>query len=237
MEEFENALTFRTRQLKTDDILTDVQYRDIAGLIYATDSFIFPALFSGASDTRIAAENVISYALKKGTDHMYCKENLFICYEGSELKGSKIVGMILWYAGRILWNYEDFIATAAEAGVELIHDNVAAINKTFFVDQSLDDLNRDVSCDKSDPESKSDTLTIVNLCINQSYRGRGVGGLMLSEYISLYNDHPMELCVLKNNLPAVKLYTSCGFKVVSEYPGFSESQDKPICYGMVRSVS
>lgn len=197
--------------------MPDERYREIAGLIYDMDQYIFPALFEGADDSLAAAEDVISHVLKKGTDRMYCAENLFVCYENST-----IVGMILWCRGALDWNYEEFIQSAAQIGVCLQKDNVVAVNNTFF--------------GKQDQKLLADTITLINVCVHSSKRGKRIGSFMLKKFTTLYKNSKMELSGLKHNPPAINLYKRNGFEITSEYPGFSQTDIKPICYGMERAL-
>lgn len=206
-----------TKQLSKGEFMPDERYREIAGLIYDTDQYIFPALFEGADAPRTAAEDVISHVLKEGTDRMYCAENLFVCYENST-----IVGMILWCRGALDWNYEEFIQSAAQIGVCLQENNVIAVNNAFF--------------GKQNPELLVDTITLINVCVHSSKRGKRIGSFMLKEFTTLYKNSKMELSVLKNNPPAINLYKRNGFRITGEYPGFSQTDIKPICYGMERAL-
>ena len=57
-----------TRQLSGCDRLTDAQYAQLAGLIYQTDPYIYPALFSGKKDAADNAAIVLSHLLKSDGD-------------------------------------------------------------------------------------------------------------------------------------------------------------------------
>lgn len=208
----------QTKQLRKDDILADVQYREIARLIYDTDRFIYPALFSGNSNLRFAAERTISKVLIEGSDQLYCKDNLFIC-----LDKNKIVGMVLWYQGPLLWDYKRFIQAAADIGVYLKSDNVKDINDIFFGSQKYEEM-----------ANNGDKITLFNICVDSSVRGRGIGSFMLKSFIAKNEKQEMELSVLKENSTAIKLYSNSGFEITDEYSGFSQSSLKPICYKMKR---
>lgn len=207
----------RTRQLRGEDELSDSQYCDIAKLIYDTDGFIFPALFTGCEDPRKTAERVFSLALKTGTDHLFNKDNVFVCFDNE-----KIVGMILWYCGAMEWNYEELIQLASEAGANLKHEIVENINNSFFED------------DKEMNPSDTITLSYVSVC--NSMRGRGIGSFMLNNFIASHEKSAMELCVLKDNKAAIKLYENKGFIIESEYNGYSQTPIKPVCYRMHKTL-
>lgn len=218
MDANNNDELLSTRQLITDEDLSDEHYRNIAKLIFDTDDYIFPALFEGCEDPRKSAEVVISHVLKNGKDHLFCKDNLFVC-----LNNETIVGMVLWYSGTMEWNYEDFIRSAITVGAHVRQENVEAINHTFFETQKTGKDSDDAG-----------VITLFNVCINKSFRGKGIGSFMIRSFVSYFEGRRMDLCVLKDNEPAVKLYMNNGFSIVSEYPGFSQTPVKPMCYGMHR---
>lgn len=73
---------------------TDIQLRDIAGLIYDTDSYIYPAMFSSKDE----AVSIIP-AMFKSNDDMFNVNNLF-----SASQDERVVGIILWHRGPMKWN-------------------------------------------------------------------------------------------------------------------------------------
>ena len=78
---------------------TDRQLADIAGLIYDTDPYIYPAMFS----SREEAVSIIPKMIIGG-DHMFSPENLFI----AEIDDSAI-GMILWHRGSMEWDKTKYL--------------------------------------------------------------------------------------------------------------------------------
>ena len=67
---------------------------DIAGLIYDTDPYIYPAMFSSRED----AVHIIPKMIMGG-DNMFSPNNLFI----AEANDS-VIGIILWHRGGLEWN-------------------------------------------------------------------------------------------------------------------------------------
>ncbi len=63
--------------------------------------------------------------------------------------------------------------------------------------------------------SGADTLDICNLCLLPEYRGRGIGGKLLRQYIAQSTRPILTLQVYKNN-PARRLYERLGFQVYEE---------------------
>ena len=80
------------RMLETNT--SEKRLKDVAGLIYDTDPYIYPALFH----SREEALEIIPKMFNAG-DRMFTAENIFIAeYE------DRIVGMILWHKGPMVWN-------------------------------------------------------------------------------------------------------------------------------------
>lgn len=73
---------------------TDEQLKDIAGLIYDTDPYIYPAMF----ESRENAQVVIPKMIKAG-DSMFRPESLFLAMEKDE-----VIGLILWIKGALKWD-------------------------------------------------------------------------------------------------------------------------------------
>jgi len=73
---------------------SDEQLKDVSGLIYDTDPYIYPALFR----SREEALEIIPKMFKAG-DCMFSVENVFV----AECQ-KRIVGIILWHKGPLNWN-------------------------------------------------------------------------------------------------------------------------------------
>jgi len=74
--------------------LTDEQLKEIASLIYDTDQFIYPAMFS----SRQEAEIVLPKMIRAG-DQMFRRENMFVA-----MQGSNVAGVLIWIRGPLQWN-------------------------------------------------------------------------------------------------------------------------------------
>jgi ribosomal protein S18 acetylase RimI-like enzyme len=204
------------RQLKADDSLTDTQYRDIAQLIYETDPYIYPALFSGCENPSEAAKTVISRLLMSGIDDMFHKNNLFVLFADG-----LAAGIILWHDGPLCWDAGAFVKTAASLGVILDENCVSTVDNEYFGKQYT-------------AGSASPPLSLINVCVSRYLRGKHLGRTMLDVFILRNKRKDMELFVLADNPGAVKLYTGCGFQLREQSPGFSLSEEKPMCYRMER---
>ena len=77
-----------------DQSLSDTQLKEIAGLIYDTDRYIYPAMFN----TRQESEIVLPRMIRAG-DQMFRYENLFVAMDGS-----KVAGVLIWMRGPLMWD-------------------------------------------------------------------------------------------------------------------------------------
>jgi len=205
-------------QLKKTDHLTQKQYEQIAALIFETDPYIYPAMFEGEIPAKEAAVKVLPEVILAGNDEMFRKENIFVC-----LAGEDIIGLILWYKGYMNWDVRAFLKTARQLGVNLSQDTVFAVGKEYVAEKySETPLEGDVS------------IALINICVDEKMRGQGIGKKMMTDFIRKHSFVKMELCVLADNLSAVRLYQNMGFQIIRETQGFSLTEAKPSCYDMVR---
>lgn len=78
---------------------------EIAGLIYDTDPYIYPAMFQ----TRERALEIIPQMIA-ANDAMFCEDNLYVA-KNSE----KIVGIILWHRGPLNWSADTYFACGGDS--------------------------------------------------------------------------------------------------------------------------
>ena len=79
---------------RADKPLSDVQLKEIAGLIYDSDPYIYPAMF----ESRRHAENIIPKMIRAG-DQMFKCDNIY-----AAMDGTKIAGVLVWMRGPLQWN-------------------------------------------------------------------------------------------------------------------------------------
>ena len=79
---------------RADASLSDEQLKEIAGLIYDSDPYIYPAMFTDRQE----AETVIP-KMFRAKDPMFRRENLFVAMDGT-----KVAGILLWMRGPVAWN-------------------------------------------------------------------------------------------------------------------------------------
>lgn len=75
---------------------------------------------------------------------------------------------------------------------------------------------------------------IVNVCIDEKQRGKGLGNLLISHCINEYGSQTIHLDVIASNVSAIQLYRKFGFETENEYMGYSGNDMQLPCYHMVR---
>lgn len=200
-----NTLTFE--QLDVDSVLDEGDLLTIARLIYDTDPYIYPAMCSAAE-----AEKIIPYLLSAGTDSMFCKQNLFVAR-----LNNNVVGVILWHNGPLAWKRKAFIETCNAQSIRIAptFEQVAQEYLSTYDQPTAD-------------------ISIINVCVDASVRGSGVGTEMLKAFIARHKSESMELVTLTGNTIAIDLYKRRGFEILREEDGFSVEYPKPRCYIMSR---
>lgn len=196
-------------QLDDSAVLTKEQLKQIAGLIYDTDLYIYPALFG----KRKNAMELIPAMLGNGKDNMFRLQNIYV----ATLSG-RIVGLILWKNGRFRWKPEVLQDTAKKLRVEL-SEYLDYVSEAYM--------------NKYDLKECGGNISLINMCVAEEMRGMGIGTRLLHDFVKGHIGMNIRLCVLKSNKNAVKMYQSCGFTVIKEYQGFSVESLKPDCFEML----
>lgn len=203
-----DSITFR--QFDIDSCLSGRQMREIAGLIYDTDRYIYQGMFG----SRQNAIKVIPTLLSGNEDRMFRLSNLYAAVMEEE-----IVGLILWVKGKLQWNLGVLCEVLRNLGIE----SPEYLNEVYS--QYLS---------RYDSTDNYEKISLLNVCVDRKKRNTGIGRRLLMSFLEKHPKEDMELCVLKDNEGAVKLYQDCGFLVVEEYPGFSTNPIKPKAVGMTR---
>lgn len=197
----QDSVTFR--QLRKKDKLATEQLRTLSRLIYETDPFIYPDMF-GEVSTAVA---VLPDLIKSGKDSMFCLDNLFVC----EVAG-KIVGIILWNEGSLNWSPDE------------LRKNID--QKHLEQPPRLDTVAREYVSNYSD-DSRSDTISILNLCVSSKAQNCRIGTRLLQAFMRNHPNRTFELCVLSDNQKAIQLYESCGFFTYAEEKAYNP--ENPEC--------
>lgn len=206
-----------SRQITPRDSFTETQYRDIATLIYQTDPYIYPALFSdcGESDPMKIAQKILPDIIESNADAMFNKRNLFVLFDEDI-----VIGIILWHSGTLQWDADRFIASADCLGFHLDEDKVSAVSQEYINEQYTEETNG--------------TISLINICVSEYMQGVGIGEYLLRSFMAQHKRNDMELCVLSDNAAAVSLYKRFGFNIIDTMGGFSTDNKKPECYRMRR---
>ena len=210
LEPAEQAITFR--QLHHDDILDEQQLVDIAGLIYDTDKYIYPQMF-----TREQAKRLIPLLLAGNEDRMFSLDNIFCA-----MAGDRIVGLILHKKGPLNWDSGELVMYAGLLD-ENLSDTIDIVENEYFREYD------------STPE---DSTAIMNCCVNSNYRMQNdirLGTRMMQAFVAQHHER-LELYVLKETTAAMRLYLRAGFRTSEQDKcnGFSiDHRDLP-CYFMYR---
>lgn len=178
------------------------QLRDIAKLIYDTDPYIYPAMFS----SREEAEQIIPRMMAEN-DVMFRPENIF-----AAVKNGRVLGIILYVRGPMRWKPDVFLRCGGSSPyTEKLYRNY------FSMYESI----------------PSDVISLINVCVAQDARGAGIGGILLKSFLNGQSG-PMELYVLADNQPAIRLYAAHGFRIRETLRAFTVDDADITCYRMMR---
>ena len=209
---------YSCKQFADNTDISDKQYADIAKLIYETDPYIYPAMFGEGRKGKKNAVKILPTVIETGKDRMFTKSNLYVL-----LDKKRIIGLILWNGKNLSWSSKTLLETAKKAGIRLNEDNISLVQKEYLDARYL-----------SEGEDKED-ISLINICVRKSCRGRGAGTFMLRNFLYDHNGETAELAVLADNNRAVNLYYRLGFiENGKETEGFSLSPEKPKCKLMIK---
>ena len=212
-----SKVCFNCIQLDHGTLLTLEQYSDISKLIYQTDPFIYPALFGAGLEGLRTATEILPVIFEEKQDPMFSKNNLFLM-----LYEDEIVGLILWYKGILNWSPKCIIEVASEKEIDLDRFNLDLVRNEY------------IHARYSTGAESSKNLALINVCIKERFRHRGIGAIILSNFVNIHRGDTLELTVLADNTSAISLYRKQGFKIFSETEGFSLNSVKPRCFIMKR---
>lgn len=192
-----------TNNLTVRRLTLDDNLSEVARLIYYTDDYVFPYLYD--NDVK-RSESVIINMIKGNTIYNY--KNITVA-----ILDGDIVGIVVSKETPISVDLGEMVRCFIDAN-EPIGER---FTKTF---------NEYYKLFENEPAG----VYIANVCVNERYRGRGVGKAMMTEFMKELNGKVLHLEAVKDNVSALRLYESLGFEIEYEYPGFT---DVP-CYRMIR---
>ena len=198
-------------QLTAESKLSKNNYLQLAQLVYRTDEHIYPCIFNSESD----AVTVLSSLLQSNLDAMFSKGNCFVAITSD----GSILGMILWKKGPLIWDDGSLKSQAKHDGVEL-SPYFDLVKQRYFY---------------SYEKNPADLISLINVCVDPTAQGQGVGSIMIENFVREHANEKMELFVLADNTPAIQLYTKhAQFEKIATIQGFSYDQRNLPCLIMQR---
>lgn len=199
----------QTEQLHNQMQIPMQELEKLSALVYDTDPFIYPALFS----SRTQALRVLPQVFRSGADVLFNLDNCFIIRSQKD-----IVGLLLWHMGSIQWS-DKALYVELKCDREPVASGFEMVKTDYF---------------ESYRYMPDNLISIINVCIAEEVRGKGIGSVLIGDFIAGHPGNEMELFVLSDNHPALSLYTSFGFQLVRNQAGFSENEIKPDCMQLHR---
>lgn len=183
----------------------------IAKYIYLTDPYIYPKISPSPKDT--AWIELIGACLTK-EDNIFSIRHITVVTCGDEIVGIACVVP----CGKKLTFSEDIPIPEALSG------SILPVIEGYFAPLIAESLSYR-------------GYNIVNICIDENHRGKGVGKQLMTHCIREYADNTLHLDAIAANLAAVRLYQAVGFRISGQYMGFSGDSTPLSCYHMVRPAS
>ena len=214
MKNYESSTLISFRQISKTDLprLTESQLIQLSELIYNTDPFIYPAMFESKEHALL----LLSELIKSDKDSMFTVDNFFVAMDSDH----NIVGLILWYKGGMIWNSGPLRSLALDHSI-LLPQTFDIVCQEYFSEYS--------------ETSSEDIIQIINVCVSEKHRGKGIGQSMLESFCLIHPESTMELYTLADNPAAVRCYTMNGFRIEKECNGFAIGSYKPRCLKMVKT--
>ena len=196
------------KELRIGRITSKKDYEKIAELIYSTDLYLYKDLFGNIE----CAKKVLPILLDDPRSVFY-KDNYYLA-----LLGKNIVGISALYKNTLKWN--DSIVRNAFYEVKCkCPESFDTVSKYFW--SVFDYVTTGISA--------------CNITVLDGYRNKGVGTFLLEHLIMASGNATIDLNVIADNEPAVKLYAKHGFKVEEEYEDYGGFENPPVrCLKMSR---
>lgn len=197
------------KQLSSTSKLSVLNLKQIATLIYQTDNYIYPALFSSKEQAQLA----LPILLKGKQDIMFSLDNIYASFDNRH----NITGIILWHNGAFAWNPVPFLE-AIKATKTPLSENFDLVKKEYFDSYAVE----------------TSTINIINCCTMPECRNTGIGSKLFEEFINEHSSSKMELLVLEHNVHAISIYKKNAFKTIEKTQGFSIDKQPIPCLRMIR---
>lgn len=167
-------------------------------LLYLTDKYIYPAAFANAQNM-----GKVLHFLSKIDNGLFSLKNLNVAIVDGEVCGA-IVG-----CRNNIWDNNTLKKVFFEAGLDF-PECADDVEENYFRYEANNEIGDYVLC----------------LCVSPAFRGKGVAKTLMKEYLK--NKKEVSLECLMDNLAALNLYRSLGFKIISQYDGYSAPGMQPV---------
>lgn len=198
---------FKCRQLTDADDLSEQQERALARLVWQTDPYIYPAMFTESQAVELLP-------LLFDDDSMFNLRNLYCGFIGDT-----IVGIILHHHGPLYWT-----ADLLKAECKDLPATLDIVERDYFSEYQ-----------KTPVHARSIINCCVDSRWRMS--GIRLGSEMMKQFLEEHPGEEMELFVLEETPAARKLYRRAGFRTVYHCDGFSIEEKKPPCLFMRRPAN
>ena len=193
-------------------IKNDDSIKDIFHLIYSGDPVIYKDLFGDFESGLKVYEKIWNNA-----------ESIFFrdYYRVAVNEEGRIIAICTFYNKYLRWNPDILRSAFIMANVK-IPESFYSASQYFLKTYNYSHL----------------PVSACNVCVHEDYRGQGVGSFIIKELLNEVGNVDIQLTVLKDNIPAIKLYEKFGFKIIEEFNDYGGyQQDDVISYQMYRMVS
>lgn len=180
-----------------------------ARMIYLTDPYIYPSLFNSEEIATLVLPELMNQS-----DELFYKSHLYIAKNGIDN-----IGLICWHDGKIESHIENWKKSFSNQGV--------------FPGKDFEQTYKEYIMGLA--KEKHVGIYISNICLDKSYRHKGYGKQMLTDFCNRKGSKSIYLDVLKENTAAFNLYKKVGFLCIDEKDGFSIKEKKPVCIAMKKS--
>lgn len=189
-----------------DVYVSDLSYSDNFKEVASLIYGTDPFIYPTAFENEKRARQIIPHLIKE-QNGLFSKNNILV----ARVK-RKVVGMIV------------FADDATDASY--FPDNLG-------FPESFSDVNKEYFSHIHDMITDQKTVYLACICVDRSYHGKHIGGLMLQSFINRMSGKDIILDVIADNIPAIKLYEKFGFVAVEEKDGYSYKEKPPKVISMI----